>query len=57
MNNDDFLIGTEENENKDGLGDLGDMGSWCSDHPILTFLLVGSALTAVVNIVQSVTKK
>jgi hypothetical protein len=42
------------NENNEGLGDL---GTWCNDHPILTFLLVGSAITAVVNIVTAFTKK
>ncbi len=36
---------------------LGDMGSWCSEHPILTFLLAGSAISAVVNIVKSFKQK
>lgn len=39
------------------LNGLGDMSSWCSEHPILTFLLVGSAISAVVSIVSSFTKK
>jgi len=43
--------------NDNNLGDLGDMSSWCSEHPILTFLLAGSAITAVVNIVTSIVKK
>lgn len=41
----------------DGINGLGDMSSWCSEHPILTFLLAGSAISAVVSIISSFTKK
>jgi len=51
MKEDLELVSNEDNEG------LGDLSSWCSDHPILTFLLVGSALTAVVKIVTSFAKK
>lgn len=51
------IFEVEKNDKNDNLGELGDLGTWCSDHPILTFLLAGSAITAVVNIVTSFTKK
>lgn len=51
------LLDITDNNSVGELNGLGDMSSWCSEHPILTFLLVGSAISAVVSIVSSFTKK
>lgn len=53
--NEELLDITDNSVGK--LNGLGDMSSWCSEHPILTFLLVGSAISAVVSIVSNITKK